>query len=171
MNSKTMFYIFKRIILAILTVWVVITVTFFVTRLVPGGPFASEKAISAAAQAALEAKYGLDKPLLQQYFTYLSDIIFHFDFGPSLKQRGREVIDIITDGMKVSAVLGLVAAFSALVVGIVLGSVADLDDVGRSIRKSLDLVYVHVRRSETCFSHGELHLSKSGPEVMVFQSK
>lgn len=126
MNSKTMFYIFKRIILAILTVWVVITVTFFVTRLVPGGPFASEKAISAAAQAALEAKYGLDKPLLQQYFTYLSDIIFHFDFGPSLKQRGREVIDIITDGMKVSAVLGLVAAFSALVVGIVLGSVAAL---------------------------------------------
>ena len=126
MNSKTMFYIFKRIILAILTVWVVITVTFFVTRLVPGGPFASEKAISAAAQAALEAKYGLDKPLLQQYFTYLSDIIFHFDFGPSLKQRGREVIDIITDGMKVSAVLGLVAAFSALVIGIVLGSVAAL---------------------------------------------
>lgn len=126
MNSKTMFYIFKRIILAILTVWVVITVTFFVTRLVPGGPFASEKAISAAAQAALEAKYGLDKPLLQQYFTYLSDIVFHFDFGPSLKQRGREVIDIITDGMKVSAVLGLVAAFSALVIGIVLGSVAAL---------------------------------------------
>lgn len=126
MNSKTMFYILKRILLAILTVWVVITVTFFVTRLVPGGPFASEKAISATAQAALEAKYGLDKPVLQQYLTYLSDIVFRFDFGPSMKQRGREVIDIIGDGMKVSAVLGVVAAFSALVVGIVLGSIAAL---------------------------------------------
>ena len=57
MNSKTMIYILKRIILAILTVWVVITVTFFVMHAVPGGPFTREKAISAEAQAALEAKY------------------------------------------------------------------------------------------------------------------
>ena len=107
MNSKTMFYILKRIGLAILTVWVVITLTFFVMRLVPGGPFASEKALSEAAQASLEAKYGLDKPLMEQYFTYLKDIVTEFNFGPSLTQRGRDVIDIITDGMKTSAVLGL----------------------------------------------------------------
>lgn len=126
MNTKTLMYILKRILLAILTVWVVITVTFFVMRIVPGGPFVGEKAISPAAQAALEAKYGLDKPLMSQYFTYLSDILTKLDFGPSLKQRGREVIDIISDGMKTSVKLGLVAAFSALVAGLVLGAVAAL---------------------------------------------
>ena len=102
MNSKTFLYVLKRIALAILTVWIVITITFFVSRAVPGGPFASEKAITPAAQAALEAKYGLDKPLMEQYGTYLKDIVTEFDFGPSLKLRGRSVIDIIVDGMKVS---------------------------------------------------------------------
>lgn len=126
MNTKTLIYIFKRILLAILTVWVVITVTFFVMRAVPGGPFMGEKAISEAAQAALEAKYGLDKPLMEQYTTYLKDVVFHLDFGPSLKQRGREVMDIIIDGMRTSAKLGLIAAAIALVTGIVLGAVAAL---------------------------------------------
>lgn len=93
---------------------------------VPGGPFVGEKATTPAVQAAMEAKYGLDKPVLEQYFTYLGDIVLRFDFGPSLKQRGRQVIDIIADGMKVSAKLGLIAAFGALVVGIVLGAVAAL---------------------------------------------
>ena len=126
MNTKTLLYILKRIALAALTVWVVITVTFFVMRAVPGGPFMSEKAISETAQAALEAKYGLDKPVSEQYFTYLKDVFTAFDFGPSLKLRGRQVIDIIGDGMKVSAKLGLMAAGIALVVGVVLGAVAAL---------------------------------------------
>ena len=126
MNSKTLFYVLKRIGLAILTIWVVITITFFVMHAVPGGPFVGEKATTPAVQAAMEAKDGLDKPVLEQYFTYLGDIVLRFDFGPSLKQRGRQVIDIIADGMKVSAKLGLIAAFGALVVGIVLGAVAAL---------------------------------------------
>ena len=126
MNSKTLFYVLKRIGLAILTIWVVITITFFVMHAVPGGPFVGEKATTPAVQAAMEAKYGLDKPVLEQFFTYLGDIVLRFDFGPSLKQRGRQVIDIIADGMKVSAKLGLIAAFGALVVGIVLGAVAAL---------------------------------------------
>ena len=121
-----MFYILKRILLAILTVWVVITVTFFVSRAVPGGPFLGEKAISPAAQASLEAKYGLDKPVLEQYLTYLKDIVTEFDFGPSLKQRGRNVIDIIGEGMRTSAKLGVTAAGIAVVVGVVLGAVAAL---------------------------------------------
>lgn len=125
MNSKTLLYILKRIGLAILTVWIVITITFFVMHAIPGGPFMSEKAITPAAQAALEAKYGLDKPLHQQYFTYLRDAL-RFDFGPSLKQRGRMVVDIIADGMKTSVKLGLIAAGIAGVVGIVLGAVAAL---------------------------------------------
>lgn len=126
MNAKKLLYILKRILLAIFTVWVVITITFFVMRAVPGGPFSGEKAITAAAQAALEEKYGLDKPLWQQYVTYLKDIVLHFDFGPSLKQRGRDVIDIIGDGLKTSAKLGIIAAVLAAIIGIVLGSVAAL---------------------------------------------
>lgn len=126
MNTKTLSYILKRVGLAIVTVWVVITVTFFVMHAVPGGPFTSEKAISDEAKAALEAKYGLDKPLMQQYWTYLKDIVTKFDFGPSLKQRGRMVIDIIADGMKTSAKLGVFAAAIALVFGVVLGAVAAL---------------------------------------------
>ena len=126
MNTKTLLYIGKRVLLMILTVWIVITITFFVTRAVPGGPFMGEKAISPAAQAALEAKYGLDKPVPEQYLTYLTDIVTKFDFGPSLKQRGRQVIDIIIDGMETSAVLGVTAAFIALGIGVVLGAIAAL---------------------------------------------
>ena len=126
MNSKNVLYILKRIGLALLTVWVVITVTFFVMHAVPGGPFLGEKALSESAMRTLEAKYGMDKPLMTQYFTYLKDIVTRFDFGPSIKQRGRMVIDIIGDGMKTSAKLGLIAAFIALVIGVVLGAVAAL---------------------------------------------
>ncbi|MBQ3418427.1 MAG: ABC transporter permease [Ruminococcus sp.] len=126
MNSKTLLYIIKRILLAIFTVWVVITITFFVMHAVPGGPFVGEKATTPAVQAAMEAKYGLDKPVVEQYFTYLKDIVTKFDFGPSLKQRGREVISIIGDGLKTSAKLGVIAAAVATVIGVVLGAVAAL---------------------------------------------
>ncbi len=126
MNSKTLVYILKRLVLAIFTVWVVITVTFFVMHAVPGGPFVGEKATTPAVQAAMEAKYGLDKPLMTQYGTYLKDIVTKFDFGPSLKQRGRMVTDIIGDGMKTSAKLGVLAAVAAAIVGIILGAIAAL---------------------------------------------
>ena len=125
MNPKTLKYILKRIILAIFTVWVVITVTFFVMHAVPGGPFVGEKAVTEAVQKQMEAKYGLDKPLMEQYWTYLTDVI-QFRFGPSLKQRGRMVIDIIADGMRTSVRLGVIAAMIALFTGVVLGSVAAL---------------------------------------------
>ena len=125
-NTKTLSYIIKRVLLAVLTVWIVLTITFFVMHFVPGGPFASEKAVTPAVQAALEAKYGLDKPLMEQYWTYLVDAFTKFDFGPSLKQRGRMVIDIIKDGLKTSAKLGLIAAAWATVAGVVLGAMAAL---------------------------------------------
>ena len=136
MNGKTFVYILKRFFLAVVTVWVVITLTFFVMHAVPGGPFTSEKAVSPEVEAALKAKYGLDKPLMVQYFTYLKDIVTKFDFGPSLKQMGRDVITIIGDGMKTSARIGVFAAVIALIIGIVLGSVAALKrnkPIGRGI--------------------------------------
>lgn len=127
MSSKTLFYILKRVLLALLTIWIVITITFFVMHAVPGGPFMSEKAITKEAQAALEAKYGLDKPLFEQYTTYLKDIVTKFDFGPSLKLRGRMVVDVIMDGMRTSAKLGIIAAVIAAIIGIVAGAVAALN--------------------------------------------
>ena len=125
MDSKTLRYIVKRIILAVVTLWAVITITFFVMHAVPGGPFTREKAISAEAQAALEAKYGLDKPLFEQYTTYLTDAI-HGNFGPSIKQRGRMVTDIIIDGMRTSAKIGIIALIIATCFGIVFGAIAAL---------------------------------------------
>ena len=126
MNTKNLLYIAKRLLLCLLTIWVVITVTFFVVHAGPGGPFNGEKSLTPQAEAALKEKYGLDKPLWQQYLTYLTDIVTKFDFGPSIKLRGRQVVDIIGDGMKTSAKLGLMAAGIALVSGVVLGSVAAL---------------------------------------------
>ena len=126
MNSKTLMYILKRIGFALLTVWIVITVTFFVMHAAPGNPFQGEKALSAEAMAALEAKYGLDQPLHIQYFRYLKNIVTEFDFGDSLHQTGRSVLDIIWDGMETSGLLGLMAAGIALVLGVVFGAVAAL---------------------------------------------
>lgn len=126
MNTQTLKYIIKRLLLAALTVWVVITVTFFVMHAVPGGPFLGEKAISEEAQAALEAKYGLDKPLFEQYTTYLVDVVTRFDFGPSIKLRGRQVLDVLADGFKTSAKLGIIACVGATIIGTILGAFAAL---------------------------------------------
>lgn len=123
MDSKMAFYIVKRLLLALLTVFLIITITFFVMKAIPGGPFLSEKAPSPAVTAMLEAKYGLDKPIMEQYVTYLKGVVT-LDFGPSIKQRGREVMDLITEGFKVSAKLGGSAAALAIVIGLVLGSLA-----------------------------------------------
>ncbi|MCF0128492.1 MAG: ABC transporter permease [Pseudobutyrivibrio sp.] len=116
-------YLLKRVFMAAVTIWVVATITFFLMNMVPGGPFLSEKAISPAAQAALEAKYGLDKPLSEQYVTYITDAL-HGDFGDSLKQRGRTVNSIITSKFVVSARVGGMAVLVSLVVGVTLGIIA-----------------------------------------------
>lgn len=119
-------YIVKRVALAAVTIWAVATITFFLMNLVPGGPFLAEKAISPAAQAALEEKWGLDKPLSEQYATYIKDAA-HGDFGDSLKQRGRTVTTIITTKFPVSARLGGTAVIVALLIGIPLGCIAALN--------------------------------------------
>ena len=123
MDSKLALYIVKRLLLAIFTVFLIITITFFVMRAIPGGPFLSEKSPSPEVMAAMEAKYGLDKPILEQYVTYLKDLL-HGDFGPSIKNRGRQVIDLIMEGFAVSAKNGLMAAGVAILLGLVLGATA-----------------------------------------------
>ena len=116
-------YIVKRVFLAIVTIWAVATITFFMMNLVPGGPFMGEKALSPQAQKALEEKYGLDKPLIQQYTTYMKGIL-HGDFSESLKQRGRSVSSIIVTKFPVSAKIGGIAVLVSLLIGIPLGCIA-----------------------------------------------
>ncbi|MCI8908356.1 MAG: ABC transporter permease [Angelakisella sp.] len=116
-------YIVKRIAMGILSVFIVATLTFFLMNLVPGGPFVAEKSISKAAQEALEAKFGLDKPLLQRYTTYMTDFL-QGNMGFSLRQRGRTVSDIIFSKFPVSARLAGIAVVVALCVGIPLGCVS-----------------------------------------------
>lgn len=119
-------YILKRLAMAVLTIWLIATLTFFLMNLVPGGPFLSEKAVSPTAMAALEAKYGLDKPLYKQYITYMTDAL-HGDFGDSLKQRGRTVSSIISTKFPVSARVGGLAVLVAFCVGVPLGSISALN--------------------------------------------
>lgn len=125
MDSKLALYIVKRLLLAIFTVFLVITITFFAMKAIPGGPFLSEKAATPAVTAALEAKYGLDKPVMEQYVTYLEGVI-KFDFGPSIKNRGREVSDLLLEGFRTSGKLGLMAAGIAIVMGLIFGSLASV---------------------------------------------
>ena len=119
-------YIGKRLVMALVTIFVVASLTFFIMNLVPGGPFISEKAISPEATAALEAKYGLDKPLYQQYLTYMGDAL-HGDFGDSLKQRGRTVAEIIATKFPVSAKVGGMAVLVSLLIGVPLGCISALN--------------------------------------------
>lgn len=119
-------YIVKRLLLAVITIFVVATLTFFLMNAVPGGPYEAEKAISPQAKAALEAKFGLDQPLGIQYVTYMKNLL-KGDFGPSLKQRGREVKDIIFSKFPVSARLGGISVLVALCIGIPLGCLAALN--------------------------------------------
>lgn len=116
-------YILKRIGLAVVTAWLVATLTFFLMNLVPGGPFMAEKALTPQAQAAMEQKYGLDKPLTEQYVIYMEKIL-HGDLGPSVKQRGRTVNTIIQTKFPVSARIGGCAILLAACIGIPLGSIA-----------------------------------------------
>lgn len=119
-------YIVKRILLAILTIFIVSVITFFAMNLIPGGPFNTEKAMSPAVIAALNERYGLDDPVPVQYVNYMKRLLTELDFGVCLK-TGRDVWVTITTGLKVSARLGLSAAALALVCGVVLGSIAALN--------------------------------------------
>lgn len=117
-------YILKRLGLAIVTVFIIITITFFAMNAIPGGPFEKEKAPDPAVRAVLEARFHLDQPVGVQFWYYIVDM-FHGDFGISLK-TGRDIAQTIGQSFGTSAKLGGPAALAALVVGLVLGSIAAL---------------------------------------------
>ena len=117
-------YIVKRVLLAIVSILIVSAITFFVMNIIPGGPFNKEKATSAEAQKVLEERYNLDKPIPEQYVIYMNNLL-HGDWGVSL-HSGRDIWGEISSRFKVSAKLGGMAALVAIVVGLVLGSIAAL---------------------------------------------
>ena len=117
-------YILKRVLLAIVSIWIITMITFFAMNAIPGGPFNKEKATSAAVQATLEARYNLDKPVSEQYIIYMNNIL-HGDWGVSLK-TGRDIWTDLWSKFQISAKLGGMAAIVAIIVGLVLGSIAAL---------------------------------------------
>lgn len=118
-------YTLKRLLWAILTLWVIITITFIIMKIIPGNPFAREGAMPPAVYNNLQRHYNLDKPEIVQYGMYLKSLV-QLDFGPSMKSQTLTVNDYIKKGFPVSLHLGLQALVLAVTFGLILGVVASL---------------------------------------------
>ncbi|MBR1710681.1 MAG: ABC transporter permease [Clostridia bacterium] len=117
-------YIIKRLLIGIVTLFALMTITFFLMHIIPGSPFAGETSkLPAAVKEKLIEKYGLNQPLTVQFLTYLKNVMTG-DFGTSLNRKGKAVVDIIMGGIGPTAALGFVAFVIAMVVGIALGTAA-----------------------------------------------
>ncbi|MES2034679.1 MAG: oligopeptide ABC transporter permease OppB [Pseudomonadota bacterium] len=118
-------FLLRRLLVAVPTLFLVITVAFFMMRAAPGSPFVNERQLTPQVEAAVMARFGMDKPLHEQYFNYLGGVV-KGDFGPSLKYRDKSVLDILRENYKVSLTLGLSAILLASLVGVSLGVIAAL---------------------------------------------
>ncbi|HTI66406.1 MAG TPA: ABC transporter permease subunit [Caulobacteraceae bacterium] len=118
-------FLLRRLLVAVPTLFLVVTVAFFMMRAAPGSPFLGERKLAPEIEKAVMAKYGLDKPLPVQYATYLGGVL-KGDLGPSLKYRDKSVADIIGDGFPKSLILGFTAIVIATLVGVGLGIAAAL---------------------------------------------
>jgi oligopeptide transport system permease protein len=116
-------YALRRIAGIVPTLLVIITVSFFVVRLAPGGPFDQEQTLAPQVRANLDRAYGLDRPIALQYWRYLHGLA-HGDFGPSFKQHDFTVTELISQGLPVSASLGITAILLAILIGIPSGVAA-----------------------------------------------
>lgn len=118
-------FVLKRVLISLVTMWVIITVTFFMMHAIPGDPFAKEGKMPAQVYEALKTKYGLDQPLGKQYTIYLKNVV-KGDLGESMKSKSETVNEMISRGAPVSAKLGLQAFVIAMIIGPALGSIAAL---------------------------------------------
>lgn len=118
-------YTLKRLLAGVITVWFIATATFIAMHQVPGDPLMNDKAVSAEIRKNLERKYGLDKPVVEQYFVFLGNMATG-DFGISFTQQNRRVNDIIRDHFPVSATLGILAIIFATTGGILWGALTAL---------------------------------------------
>lgn len=119
-------YIGKRFVASLITLFIVITATFFLIRSLPGGPFQGEKNYSPEVLESMNAKYGLDKPMSQQYINYMGNLL-KGDLGPSLKYQGRTVNDIVGYSFPSSAKLGIVTIIVSVLIGTWMGIVSALN--------------------------------------------
>lgn len=119
-------FIFFRILQAIPTLFILITISFFLMRLAPGSPFMGERAYPPEVMANINAKYGLDKPLIVQYGVYLKNLM-RGDFGPSFVYKDLSVNDLLAQAFPVSIFLGIIAFIFAVFVGISIGIIAALN--------------------------------------------
>lgn len=113
-------YLANRLISSLVTLWLIITLTFILMHAIPGGPFTAEKQLPPEIIKNINARYHLDDPLIKQYLDYLKNVV-RFDLGPSFKYPGRTVNDIIREGFPISATLGIVAVLVAIGIGIPAG--------------------------------------------------
>ncbi|TFJ93465.1 ABC transporter permease [Lentibacillus salicampi] len=118
-------YLVKRVGFILLSLFFIVTITFFLMQAAPGGPFTSERQLPPEIEQQLNEQYGLDDPLHVQYIDYLKDIAV-WDFGPSFKYPAQSVNDIINRSVPYSLILGAEAIFIALSIGVLLGVVAAL---------------------------------------------
>ena len=118
-------YVIRRFLTAIPTLFVIVTLAFFLIRVAPGGPFNQERGLSPEIKANLEAQFGLDKPLWQQYLNYLNNLL-HGNFGPSYNLPDFTVGELFANGLPISIQLGAAALTLALIIGGALGIVAAL---------------------------------------------
>jgi oligopeptide transport system permease protein len=135
-------YVLRRLGIALIAIFVLATITFFLLRVVPGDPFAGPR-ITTEIRARLHAHYGLDRPLVEQYLIYMANLA-QGDFGYSLSQRGRRVNDIIATAFPVSLDLGLRAMFLAIVFGLWFGVVSALNRGKRFDYLTIVLVLVGI---------------------------
>lgn len=119
-------YVFRRLLTAIPTLFVIVTLAFFLIRVAPGGPFNQERGLSPQIKANLEAQFGLNDPLWQQYLSYLNNLL-HGNFGPSYNLPDFTVGELFAKGLPVSIQLGASALSLALLVGGILGIIAALN--------------------------------------------
>ncbi len=118
-------YLLRRVGAMVLALFFIVSLTFFLMKAIPGGPFSGEKKLSAAIEQNINEKYHLNDPLMVQYQDYLLRTV-KFDFGPSFKFQSRTVNDIIYEGFPISAQLGFAAVAISLVAGLFLGIVSAL---------------------------------------------
>ena len=119
-------YVVRRLLTAIPTLFVIVTLAFFLIRIAPGGPFNQERGLSPEVKANLERAYGLDDPLWRQYLNYLNNLL-HGDFGPSYNLPDFTVGELFANGLPISVQLGTSALILALLIGGALGIVAALN--------------------------------------------
>ena len=128
-------YILKRLVISIITIWLIATCSFFLLRTLPGNPFSTTQLLSVEMQERMMSYYGLDRPLIEQYFTFMKNLL-HGDFGYSLKYVGQSVNGIIAEKFPVSAQLGIQAYLLSFPIGVLFGIIAARHR-GRAIDYSL----------------------------------